>query len=131
MDVRERPLHDWRLSLQPDLQDALAKALWHHRIDLWYGAHYVRFTQTDTGAETLLLRLEERARLIAADGTDPRLLTKAQLSARFIYEETLSLPRGAARAGAGRCSSGQQGIALGRRFFERAAQLLDECDEGG
>ncbi len=48
MDVRERPLHDWRLSLQPDLQDALAKALWHHRIDLWYGAHYLRFTQTET-----------------------------------------------------------------------------------
>ncbi len=68
---------------------------------------------------------------MAADGSDPRLLTKAQLSSRLIYEETLSLPRRAARAGAGKCSSEQEGIALGRRFFARAARLLDECDEGG
>ncbi len=117
---------DWHLSLQPDPQDALAKALRHHRIDLWYGAHYLRFTQTDTSDETVLLRFEERARLVTADGIEPTLLAKARLPSRFLYEETLSLPRYEGRAGARRCSSEQKGITLGRLFFARAARLLDD-----
>ena len=49
------------------------------RIDLWYGAHYLRFTQTETTHGRVLLRLEERARLATADAAGPTLLTQEQL----------------------------------------------------
>ena len=65
----------------------------HHRFDLWYGSHYLRFTQTQRSDGTMLLRLQERARLVDVLGGEPELLAEGQLPCAFVYEETVATLR--------------------------------------
>jgi hypothetical protein len=125
----KNPLHCWRLTLQPDPQEALEKALRHERFDLWYGSHYLRFTKTRRCDGTMLLRLQERARLVDACGTDPELHTEDQLSSPFVYEETVSVLWPTPGAAVGANVNEQKVLEFGRLFFDRAARRLDRYDD--
>jgi hypothetical protein len=122
------PLDHFRQTLQSDPQDVVAKALLHHRFDLWYGSHYLRFTQALGSDRALLLRLEERARLADGPCADPGLFTAGQLPSLFVYEETVpelsTAPVGTTGAPASKLCAADGG----RRFFDRAARLLDTWD---
>ena len=92
--------------------------------------HYLRFTQTAGSDGTLLLRLEERARLAAAGLADPELLTAERLSSLFVYEEAVPELRPTLGAATGAKVSERAAADSGRRFFERAARLLDTRNSG-
>ena len=130
VSTRKKPLCHWRLTLQPDPQDACEKALRHHRFDLWCGSHYLRFTQTQKSDGTMLLRLQERARLVDVLGGEPELLTEGQLPCAFVYEETVATLRPTPGSAADRDVSEQDAVGSGHLFFEHAARLLDRYDDG-
>ena len=121
--------HAWRQSLGPDVHDVREKALRHHRFDLWYGSHHLRFTRTNAGEDMVVLRLEERARLASTAGDAPPFLTGPSLTPRFVYQETISVRAirpGAAPAGDAASPTLERGL----EFFDRAARLLDRRDAG-
>jgi|GEM_PF-3565367 hypothetical protein len=124
------PLDHFRQTLQSDPQDVVEKALRHHRFDLWYGLHYLRFTQTTASDGTLLLRLEERARLAAGRLAEPELLTAERLSSLFVYEQTVPELRRTSDPATGANVSERTAADSGRRFFDRAASLLDARNTG-
>ncbi len=121
--------HAWRQGMGPAVHDVREKALRHHRFDLWYGPHHLRFTRTNTSEGMVVLRVEERARLASAPSDSPSFLTGPSLTPRFVYQETLS-----ARAHRPDAALGWDADSLelerGREFFDHAARLLDRRDAG-
>ena len=117
----------WRQSMDPDVHDVREKALRHHRFDLWYGSHHLRFTRTNAAEGMVVLRVEERARLASAPGDSPSFLTGPSLSPRFVYQETISTR--ASRPGAAPdCGADSPALERGREFFDHVARLLDRRD---
>lgn len=114
----------WRQTLDPDVHDAREKALRHHRFDLWYGSHHLRFTRTDRSDGAVILRLQERARLADHEDAGPTLLTEGLLAPSFVFQETL-WPSRAAQGGR---DVDSLVLELGWTFFEHAARLLDGHD---
>jgi hypothetical protein len=121
--VSERRRGIWRQGILDDSTDAAGKALRHGRFDLFYGPFYLRYTRSLGEDGRIRLRLEERAYLVARrdGGTDLRLV--GETSPRFVLEEVL--PEAAAHF------AGAPPLASGRRFFERAARLLDDLATRG
>lgn len=121
--VSESSRHRWRQGLHVDPIDTVGKALRHGRFDLFYGPHYLRFTRSLEDAGWIHLRLEELARLVDADSGGPELRPVGRTPSRFVLEEVLPAAS-ASRA----CPLPPD---AGRRFFERAAQVLDDLAAEG
>jgi hypothetical protein len=115
----------WRQTMWPEPADVREKALRHSRFDLWYGSHHLRFTRTLGADGTVVLRLDERARLMDVRGAEPVLVAAPDLPSPFVYEETVSRPlRVAGRDDRpGLIEEYLHSSVLG--FFDRAAALLD------
>jgi hypothetical protein len=127
----EESRRQWRVTLQPDGQDAVAKALRHSRFDLWYGAHYLRFTKTLRSDGTLMLRIQERARLASPGDPGSVLLTAEHLSSPFGYEQSLSVSGVAPAAPAIAWEDAESLVlAVCRDFFDQVARRLDSADHG-
>jgi hypothetical protein len=115
--------------MAPDVHDARDKALRHHRFDLWYGPHHLRFTRTNASEGMVVLRVEERARLASAPGDSPSFQTGPSLAPRFVYQETISTR--ASRPGAPPdCDADSPALERGREFFDHVARLLDAAMPG-
>lgn len=117
--------HQWRLSLQPERQKAVDKALWHHRIDLWYGSHHLRFTRAHAGGH-LLLRLEERASFVG-DGPVRTLVSLEASDEPLLYEESHWLVDDPVTGETPRADRGP--TQRGRDFSARAARFIDAREE--
>ena len=89
----------------------------------------MRSTKTRGADGAVLLRLHERARLVDGRSLNAGLVIEDELSTPFAYEETLSESGPAPDADARIGDVQRQVLDLGRRFFERAARLLDECGD--
>ena len=115
--VSESSRHGWRQGLGVEATDTVDKALRHGRFDLFYGPYYLRFTRSPEDGGLIRLRLEELARLVDAGPGDPELRPTRRTPSRFVLEEVLP----------GTSASRARSLSLdsGRRFFERAAHLLD------
>ena len=112
----------WRLGLVPeDRRDAVELALSHHRLDLFYGAHYLRFSRTHDRDGSVRLALRERARLVTRGAGPAELVDGPALPTPFALEE--SVPGAAAKVDERRATR-----RAARRFLRQAAHLLDELD---
>jgi hypothetical protein len=113
----------WRQGILDDSTDAAGKALRHGRFDLFYGPFYLRYTRSLGDDGRIRLRLEERAHLVVRCDGGADLRPVGGTSSRFVFEEVLP----------GACASfaGAPPLDSGRRFFERAARLLDDLAAGG